>query len=159
MIPFLGQGPSMQARFIFRKINQTSGQNIPPYKMWWCCKELVDAQSLTILYGVVFTCTDSFCRFFCKTPRFVATSTNFNGDLYIRKYVYIYIYSILLCIPSILSCISPRISRFDITKSCKAEQPKSQMRKTRLDYLDWVDMENVRNPMPNQMPNLLAHGF
>ena len=44
---FVGdQGPSMQARLIFRKDrNQTSGQNIPPYKMRGCCKELVDAQS------------------------------------------------------------------------------------------------------------------
>ena len=67
--------------------NQTPGQNIPPYKMSGCCKELVDAQSPTVLYGYCFTCTHSFLLVFCKTPRFIATRSggwplgvNFKGD-------------------------------------------------------------------------------
>ena len=61
MMPFLGfrVQACKQKSYSEKDRNQTSGQHIPPYKMWGCCKKLVDAQS---------PCTHSFCRLFAR-PR------------------------------------------------------------------------------------------
>ena len=47
MMPLLGirVQACKQDSYSEKDRNQTSGQNIPPYKMRGCCKELVDAQS------------------------------------------------------------------------------------------------------------------
>ena len=87
MMPFLGVRVQAykQDSYSEKKRNQTSGQNIPPYKMWGCCKELVDAQSPTILYGEYgefLKNTHSFCEFFARPRSFSYKSRGLNpwGD-------------------------------------------------------------------------------
>ena len=77
MMPFLGLRAQACKKDSYseKNRNQTSGQNIPPYKMRGCCKEMVDAHSPTFCMENCLPEPIHFVVFFCKTPRFIATNS------------------------------------------------------------------------------------
>ena len=66
MMPFLGirVQTCKHDSYSEKDRNQTSGQNIPPYKIPGAAKSWLMHKAL--LYGEMFTCTHSFCRFFAR---------------------------------------------------------------------------------------------
>ena len=93
----LHQVPSMQAKIILgKRKDRTSG--IIVYLPW--CKDLVDAQGPTILYGDSFSCAHSFCRFF-DSVGFLQGPTSYSYKVWALTcwgefrggYVYMYRYT------------------------------------------------------------------